>query len=121
MCTTFPSLLLENWLEHLFRCFCLRKNFVQRHVFAYFIRFSVIKIRMPTKFNRLYKKKVRSEIFEKLGMVNDVTLIQASPFSLFFPLEKSLFIKKNEKHYWFFYYKNRNTYKFHAFTFKNDF
>ena len=35
--------------------------------------------------------------------------------------EKLLSLKKNEKCYFIFYNKNRNTYQFHVFTIKNDF
>ena len=36
-------------------------------------------------------------------------------------LENLLPLKKSEKHYFIFYYKNRNTSQFHAFTIKNNF
>ena len=38
-----------------------------------------------------------------------------------FFLKKLLPLKKNEKRYFIFYYKNRNTCQFHAFTIKNYF
>ena len=33
----------------------------------------------------------------------------------------ALSLKKNEKCYFIFYYKNRNTWQFHAFTIQNNF
>ena len=35
--------------------------------------------------------------------------------------EKPVLLKKNEKCYFIFYYKNRNACKFHPFTIKNEF
>ena len=47
-------------------------------------------------------------------------MVQDLNFVIFF-LEKPQSLKKNEKRYSNFYYKNRNTNKFNSFTIKNYF
>ena len=52
---------------------------------------------------------------------NDSKSAQNMLFFIFFFFEKPQDLKKNEKRNSIFYYKNKNTFKFHAFTIKNDF
>ena len=64
--------------------------------------------------------KPTPELFHKVARSNEkkwskIDLVR--PFLNFF-LEKSLYLTKNEKSFSIFNYKNRNTYKFHAFQLK---
>ena len=52
---------------------------------------------------------------------NDSKLAQDVHFFIFFFLEKPLSLEKNDKLYFIFYYKNRNTSQFLVFMIKNDF
>ena len=79
------------------------------------ICFPVLKISTPTDFMRL-RSKLTSEICQKVRI--DENWLKMYNFHFF---SRKATLKKEEKRYFIFYYKYRNTCQFYVFTIKNDF
>ena len=106
---TSSLVLSENLLKRSFRCFYPRKI---KNV----IWFSIIKISAPTHFMRL-----RLKLTTEIGILNGkMTRNRLKMYFIIF-FSKNRYLKKYEKLYFIFYYKNRNTSQFLVFMIKNDF